>query len=352
MKQNIHGLTQEMLCSVLTQWGEPAFRARQIWHWLYGKHVTEWSAMANLPMALRERLAEEFNLRPVIEQRQSLAADGAGKLLLELLDGETVETAVIPADARRTVCISSQVGCAYGCAFCASGQAGFRRNLDAGEMVGQVLAAAHCLGGVPTHVVFMGVGEPLDNPEEVRKTALIVNDREGLAIGARRITVSTCGVVPGIRRMAEWPLQLELSVSLHAPDDALRSQLMPVNRKYPIDVLMTECEAFARKTKRLITFEYTLIGGVNDSESQARKLASRLQRFPARVNLIPLSSVPEFSGRRTSAAAQRRFMTILQSAGINVTVRASRGSGATAACGQLRATFRSASGGVTHVSHY
>ncbi len=338
-----------MLRSVLTQWGEPAFRARQIWHWLYGKRVMEWSAMANLPKALRERLAEQFNLTPVVEQRRLLAADGAGKLLLALTDGETVETAVIPADPRRTVCVSSQVGCAYACAFCASGQAGFRRNLDAGEMVGQVLAAARCFGAVPSHLVFMGIGEPLDNPEALRKTLLIVNDGDGLAIGARRITVSTCGIVPGIQRLSEWPLQVELSVSLHAPDDALRSQLMPVNRKYPIDRLMDACEEFFRKTKRLITFEYTLIGGVNDSELQARHLANRLRRFPARVNLIPLSPVPEFSGRRTTSTGQRRFMSILQAAGINVTVRASRGAGATAACGQLRA-FRVR--GLTHVSHY
>lgn len=339
MKPTIYGMTQDLLREAMRDGSFPAYRARQIWQWLYRKRVDDWSAMTNLPGDLREWLASAFRLTPVVERDRSLAGDAAGKLLLELADGETVETAVIPALSRRTVCVSSQAGCAHGCIFCASGQAGFRRNLDAGEMVGQVLASARLLGALPTHVVFMGVGEPLANLDNLRRCIMILNDGDGLAIGARRMTVSTCGVVPGILEMSQWPLQIELSVSLHAPDDALRSQLMPVNRKYPIHDLMSACEVFARNTKRLITFEYTLIGDVNDSADHARRLARQLQRqrFPARVNVIPLSAVREFPGRRSPPDRQRRFTSILQAAGINVTVRASRGAGVAAACGQLRA---------------
>lgn len=336
MKEYIHSLSPELLRARLAEWGQPPFRTRQVWQWLYVQRVEEWSGMANIPQALRERLAAHFEIRPVCVRASDLDADGAGKLLLGLVDGNAIETAVIPAAIRRTVCVSSQVGCRFKCGFCASGMKGFLRNLDAGEMVGQVLAAAHVFAAAPTHVVFMGIGEPLDNPDALERTLTILNDPHGFSIGARRMTVSTCGVVPGIRWLAGLPLQIELSVSLHAPDDQLRSRLMPVNRKYPIDLLLAECKAFYLRTKRLITFEYTLIEGVNDSVAQASLLVRRLISFPARVNLIPLSVVPEFDGRCPTLSAQRRFMQVLQQAGINVTIRASRGAGVAAACGQLR----------------
>lgn len=332
----LHGLTFGELQDAMSAGGDPAFRARQLWQWLYVQRATDWSAMVNLPRALRMRMASRYSLAAVIEQNRQLASDGAGKLLLSLADGETVETAVIPAARRRTVCVSSQAGCRFRCAFCASGQSGFRRHLDAAEIVGQVLAAARVFEAAPTHLVFMGIGEPLDNPEALERTLRIVNHSEGLAIGARRITISTCGVIPGIRRLAQFPMQVELSVSLHAPDDALRSELMPVNRKYPITDLLAECRRYYQTTGRLITFEYTLIGGCNDSAGQARKLVERLRTFPARVNLIPLSPVAEFSGKPSSLAAQKGFMRILEQAGINTTLRASRGAGVAAACGQLR----------------
>ncbi len=336
--ENIHGLTQVELQAVMTQWQEPRYRARQIWKWLYVNRVVKWNDMANLPRMLRNRLASHFVFDAVREIDYCRSADGAGKLLLETADGERLETALIPAHQRRTVCVSSQIGCRHGCVFCASGKSGFARNLHAGEMIGQILASARVFGSVPTHLVLMGIGEPLDNRENLRRTLAIVNDQHGLAIGARRITVSTCGLVPGIRWLSGLPWQIELSVSLHAPDDELRSQLMPVNRKYPIDVLLAECAAFYRNTKRLVTFEYILIDGINDSRHQARLLADRLRRFPARVNLIPLSPVQEFDAQCASVSAQHRFMDVLQRAGINVTIRASRGKGVAAACGQLRAT--------------
>jgi 23S rRNA (adenine2503-C2)-methyltransferase len=294
--------------------------------------------MKNLPGPLRDRLAEHFRLRAatIIETR---GAPGATrKLLLELGDGERIEAVLIPAGKRTrpTVCVSSQVGCRFRCAFCASGQAGLRRNLEPGEMVAQALLAASVEHRPPSHVVFMGIGEPLDNVEAVLKAVRIINDHNGLDIGARRITISTCGIIPGIRRLQREGLQVELSVSLHAPTDALRSSLMPVNRKYPLRALLEACEGYARETKRIVTFEYTLIKGVNDSETHADQLARLLTPLPCRVNLIPMSPVEEYRAEPSPRPASARFGAILGKAGINTTLRASKGSRLKAACGQLR----------------
>jgi 23S rRNA (adenine2503-C2)-methyltransferase len=239
------------------------------------------------------------------------------------------------------------VGCRFHCAFCASGQTGFARNLAAGEMVAQVLVAARALGDPPTHIVFMGIGEPLDNYDAVLKTVRIINNGDGLKIGARRITISTCGIVPGIRRLAGEGLQVELSVSLHAPVDKLRSRLMPVNRRYPLADLIPACKDYSAATKRIVTFEYVLIRELNDSPERAAELAELLAPLPCRVNLIPLSPVKEFEGDPPSTDAGRIFMDTLARAGINATLRNSRGCSIDAACGQLRTGTMNRDPGVT-----
>ncbi len=230
----IHGLIKNEIAAFCQEAGQPSYRADQIWNWLYVKNATDWAQMKNLPAALRTQLAERFSLDSATEARIEGESGGTRKILLGLRDGERVEEVLIPADNRRTVCISSQAGCRFHCSFCASGQSGFRRNLDAGEIVGQVLLAWRGFGDKPTHVVVMGVGEPFDNYDAVLKAVRIINDQEGLCLGARRITISTAGVIPGIERLAEEGLQVELSVSLHAPSDSLRSELMPINRQYPL----------------------------------------------------------------------------------------------------------------------
>ncbi len=334
----IHGLTRAQLAELCDELNQPAYRARQIWDWLYHRFAIDWSEMKNLPLSLRQELAQRFTLTSAtIARTQSEAGVGTTtKWLIALPDGDWVEEVLIPAKGRTTVCVSSQVGCKFACAFCASGKAGFRRNLETGEIVGQVIAAARNLGTTPANLVFMGMGEPLDNYDAVLAAVRIINDAEGLSLGARRITISTCGIIPGIQRLAQEGLQVELSVSLHAPDDALRSQLLPVNRKYPLAELLEACRAYAEQTGRLITFEYTLIQGVNDSPEQARALARILCPIHARVNLIPLSAVAEFEGHAPSQPVIREFLNILEHARINATLRISKGGGVDAACGQLR----------------
>ena len=334
----IHGLSREEIASFCAGLGQPQYRAGQIWSWLYGRRAAGWADLKNIPEELRAALAAHFSIAPLESVREQ-AEGGSGsttKFLLRLPDGERVEIVFIPAQGRTTLCLSSQVGCKYKCAFCASGQGGFARNLAAGEMVGEVLFAARRLGAPPAHVVFMGMGEPFDNYDNVLKAIRIINDPEGLCVGARKITISTCGVIPGIQKLAKENLQVELSVSLHAPDEALRSQLMPVNRIYPLSDLLAACRRYAEETGRLITFEYTLIRNLNDSSSHAGQLARILQNIHCRVNLIPLSPVAEFSGAPPAPGAARMFVNALARAHINATVRASKGGPINAACGQLR----------------
>jgi 23S rRNA (adenine2503-C2)-methyltransferase len=336
----IHGLSAQDLTGALRDMGAPAYRSAQLWQWLYVHRVSDWEAMTNLPAGFRRELAKRFDLAPVSMLRDECIDESSGttrKLLVALRDGESIEAVLIPAQGRRTVCISSQVGCRFRCAFCASGQSGFRRNLETGEIVGQVLLACHAYAERVSHVVFMGVGEPFDNYDAVLGAVRILNDSTGLSIGARHITLSTCGVVPGIQRLAAEGLQVELSVSLHAPDDALRGRLMPVNRLHPLEELLAACAEYTRRTRRIITFEYTLIRGVNDAPAQAQTLARRLSAFPCRVNLIPLSPVEEFEGAAPDRAGAETFMRVLNQAGVNATWRDSRGGALKAACGQLRA---------------
>lgn len=335
-KTLLHGLSRDELVALFAEMKEPRYRADQLWAWVYVKKASGWAAMTNLPSALREKLAARVSLESVVAVRTEGEATGTRKILVGLQDGEQIEEVLIPGGDRKTVCISSQAGCKFHCAFCASGQAGFRRHLVAGEMVGQVLLAAAAYGERPSNVVFMGIGEPFDNYDAVLKTVRIINDKDGLGIGARKITLSTCGVIPGIERLAEEGIQVELSISLHAPESELRSTLMPVNRSYPLHELIIACKKYFEKTGRLITFEYTLIKGVNDSVIQARSLVKLVSGLPSRVNLIPLSPVDEFTGQASPPDRARAFMEVIAQAGINVTLRMSKGSALRAACGQLR----------------
>jgi len=323
------------LCAEL---GQPSYRAGQIWRWLYHHYAENFSAMKNIPGQLRADLDKRFSVGsfPAVKEQTESGAGSTSKFLLKLPDEECVEIVFIPAKGKTTLCVSSQVGCKYKCAFCASGMGGFKRNLSTGEIVGEVLFAARRLGAAPAHVVFMGMGEPFDNYDNVLKAVRIINDAEGLSVGARKITLSTCGIIPGIKRLVDEKLQVELSVSLHASDGALRSKLMPVNKIYPLADLLAACRQYAEQTGRIITFEYTLIKNVNDSKAQAEQLARLLGKIHSRVNLLLLSPVAEFAGTTPSPETAKMFVDVLDRARINATVRVSKGGNINAACGQLR----------------
>lgn len=315
----------------------PAFRAKQLQRWLY-KPVNGFGEMSDLPAALRETFAQTWRgLDETASIEDVGQADvGTRKLLLRLSDGHFVESVIIPAKDRATACLSSQVGCGFRCAFCASGALGFTRNLTRGEILAQALRISQVLERHPDNIVFMGIGEPLANYDEVLAAIRVLNAPDGLGIGARRMTLSTCGVVPGIRRLATEGLQIELSVSLHAPTNEQRSELMPVNRSWPMDDLLRACAEYTEATDRIVTFEYTLVRGFNDSPRDARALISLLRGMKCRVNLIPLNPTEHFPGQRPSEATLYGFRDALQSAHINTTLRLSRGGGIDAACGQLR----------------
>jgi 23S rRNA (adenine2503-C2)-methyltransferase len=350
------------LCKEL---GIPAYRADQIVTGLYQSFALSWHDLTTLPLELREKLAARFSLAPLETVRVQPSSDGVRKLLLGCPDGERIETVLIPSKDRVTQCISSQVGCDFHCAFCASGQLGCARDLTAGEIVGQVMAACQLLRADlqaadlrspssvllrpppprpgpkpvlprPGNIVVMGMGEPFDNYDNVLRALRILNDQKGINIGARHITLSTCGVVPGIRRLATEGLQFELSVSLHAPDDDLRSRLMPVNKRWPIAELLDTCRAYNAQTGRVVTFEYTLVKNFNDRPLHAEALIRLLRHMPCKVNLIPLSPVEGFGGERPDDRACLAFLDTLLKAKINTTLRKSRGKDVDAACGQLR----------------
>jgi 23S rRNA (adenine2503-C2)-methyltransferase len=358
------------LCKEL---GLPAFRAAQIATALYQSFAQSWHDATTLPADLRGTLAERFPLAPLETVQTHDSPDGVRKLLLQCADGERVETVLIPSKGRMTQCISTQAGCDFRCAFCASGQLGRARDLTAGEIVGQVMAACAVLRAAPPpvsgpphastleppnsrtsarpsplprpgNIVVMGMGEPFDNYDNVLRALRILNDQKGLNIGARHITLSTCGVVPGIRRLAEEGIQFELSVSLHAPDDDLRSRLMPVNRRWPIAELLATCRAYFERTGRVVTFEYTLVKDLNDRPRHADALIRLLRGMPCKVNLIPLSPVGGFGGERPDDRACLAFLDALLKANLNTTLRKSRGRDVDAACGQLRLRSPSAHG--------
>ena len=321
---------------ILKERGLRPFRADQILQALYRDYITDWSAATTLPLELRETMKAEFPLTPCRTVDVSESSDGTRKLLLEFEDGETVETVLIPAAGRFTQCLSTQVGCGMGCAFCASGSQGLVRSLAADEIVAEYLAG-RAFGEI-TNIVVMGMGEPFANYDETMRALKLINAGKGPNLGARHITLSTCGVVPGFARLAAEGIQFELSVSLHAPNDALRSQLMPVNRRWPIDELLEACAAYTMATKRIITFEYTVIRGVNDSPACAEELARQVRRVPmAKVNLIPLSPVahrPDF--KTPDERTMLMFLDTLMKRGVQTMLRRSRGKDADAACGQLR----------------
>ena len=331
---DIKSMTLPELRDLLQGLGEPAFRGKQVFSWL-SRGVTGFDEMSNLPLFLRERLKETCALSvPKAVRKQASARDGTIKYLWELADGNFIESVLMRYRHGNTVCISSQVGCRMGCAFCASTIAGKVRDLTPGELLDQVIFTQKDSGAPISNIVLMGIGEPMDNLDAVLKFLELVNHPDGLNIGMRHISLSTCGVLPGIRRMAELGLQLTLSVSLHAPDRETRSRLMPVNRAYDVEDLFAACHDYFGKTGRRISFEYAMIDGVNDQDWQADLIARRLRGMPGHVNLIPLNDVAEspFRPSRRTAAFQKR----LESHGLTATVRRSLGGDIDAACGQLR----------------
>ena len=321
---------------ILKERGMRAFRADQILQALYRDYITDWDQATTLPKDFREQLKTEFPITKTKTLEVSKSSDGTQKLLIGLEDGESVETVLIPATGRFTQCISTQVGCGMGCAFCASGARGVVRSLAADEIVAEYMAG-RALGEI-TNIVVMGMGEPFANYDETMRALKLINAGRGPNLGARHITLSTCGVVPGFAKLAAEGIQFELSVSLHAPNDALRDELMPVNKKWPIDELLAACAAYTKATKRIITFEYTVIKGVNDSHECAEELARQVKRVPmAKVNLIPLSPVshrPDF--KTPDERTMLMFLDVLMKNHVQTMLRRSRGKDADAACGQLR----------------
>ncbi len=331
---DIKSMTLPELRDFLQELGEPTFRGKQVFSWL-SRGVTSFDEMSNLPRSLRDRLAETCALSvPTVARKQVSAKDGTIKYLWELADDNCIESVLMRYHHGNTVCISSQVGCRMGCAFCASTIAGKVRDLTPGELLDQVVFTGKNSGAPISNIVLMGIGEPMDNLDAVLKFLEIVNCPDGLNIGMRHISLSTCGILPGIRRLAELGLQLTLSVSLHAPDRETRSRLMPVNRAYDVEELFAACHDYFEKTGRRISFEYAMIDGVNDQDWQADLIAKRLRGMPGHVNLIPLNDVAEspFRPSRRTAAFQKR----LESHGLTATVRRSLGGDIDAACGQLR----------------
>ena len=333
---DIKSLTMEEITDLLHGWGEPAFRGRQVFTWLH-RGVTSFDDMSNLSKPLRQKLAEAcYITAPTVARRQESALDGTIKYLWRLGDGNCIETVLMQYHHGNTVCISSQVGCRMGCAFCASTIAGKVRDLTPSEMLDQVLFTQLDSGRDISNIVLMGIGEPMDNRENVLRFLELVNHPEGMNIGMRHISLSTCGVVPGIDALADLNLQLTLSVSLHAPDSETRSRIMPVNRAYDVEELFAACHRYFQKTGRRISFEYAMIDGVNDSAEHARLLAQRARSVGAHVNLIPLNHVEERPFQPTTQGHMKAFIRILEDAGVNVTVRRSLGGDVDASCGQLR----------------
>jgi 23S rRNA (adenine2503-C2)-methyltransferase len=361
-KTDLLTLTLPQLKEWMTEHGEAAFRAKQVYSWLYQHLVSDFAEMTNLPQALRNKLAEEASIGPMVVRSEMHSKDDrTRKILLELADGKLIESVLMlypplrESSARATVCVSSQAGCAFGCTFCATGQMGFDRHLSAGEIVAQVLYFARELRSAPwtaaglpgsqaidhiTNIVLMGMGEPLHNYNNVLQALRILNSHDGFNLGARHMTVSTVGLVPAIRKLSQEPLQINLAISLHAPSDELRSQTMPVNRKYPLAELLAACREYIAATGRQVTFEYVLLAGVNDTPEYAHQLGqllAPLKQF-AHVNCIPVNATTA-NYRPPTPGTMRHFRNILFEHGVSNSVRAERGDDIAAACGQLRTRF-------------
>lgn len=342
-KTSIKSLTLQDLAEYFSAEGERPFRAKQVVDWLYRKRVDSFDAMTDLPAAMRARLADRFDfVRPEVV-RVLGSKDTTRKFLFRLRDGSLIESVLIPASPalygetsdRRTACVSTQVGCAYGCKFCASGLEGFSRNLEAGEIVDQLLAIEKESGEKVDNIVFMGMGEPLANLTNLLCAIRIINAPWGLEIGARHITISTSGLAPQIRKLAIEPTQFRLAISLHGATDEVRSQIMPVNRKYNLAALLEACDFYVAQKKRLM-FEYILIAGVNDSDEQAQELARHALRLSAKINLIPYNTVQGLPWTRPSRNRQETFLRVLRHHGAVATLRREKGHDIDAACGQLR----------------
>ncbi len=335
---NILDFTTEELKKQFSELGLEPYRAGQVHQWIFEKGVYDFDRMTNLSVALREKMKALFSIdMPKVAEKERSTDDESVKLLLELKNGDFVESVYMPMNRRKTVCISSQVGCKFHCAFCASGQGGFLRNLKMGEILSEVLLARdEAPDKKISNIVFMGIGEPFDNYREVLRTIKMLNSKDAFGIGARKITISTCGIIPKIEALSEEGLQVELSVSLHGPNDAVRGSIMPVNRAHPVKPLVEACRKYAEKTKRAITFEYIMINGVNSSLHEAKSLAKLLRGVLCKVNLIPYNPIAEFPHDAPNYNDIVIFQQFLQNAGISTTVRFSKGRDIQAACGQLR----------------
>ena len=333
---NLKSLTQQELADILKELGQPGFRAKQVYTWLH-KGVRSYDEMTNLPKNLRDVLAEKYPINaPKVVRKQESQRDGTIKYLWELADGNCVETVLMRYHYGNTVCISTEVGCRMGCAFCASTIGGLVRRLEPFEMLDEVLFTQIDSGLPVSHIVLMGIGEPLDNFDNVMRFLELVNSPDSMNISMRHISLSTCGLVPKIDELAKRKLQISLAISLHGPNNEIRNQIMPVNKAYPIDELLDACRRYYAATSRRIHFEYAMIDGVNDSEENAKELLRRLKGLPAHINMIPLNHVEESPLKPSSKAAIARFQKILEDGGVTATIRRTLGGDIDASCGQLR----------------
>lgn len=342
-KRSIYSFTLAELEAWLATIGEPKFRAGQIFDWLYVKRVSNFNEMTNLPKQLRETLANSYVLTTLTTLVKQTSSDGTIKFLFELHDGYSIETVLMRHDYGNSVCVTTQVGCRIGCTFCASTLGGLKRHLEAGEIVAQVVQVQKALDEFNervSHIVVMGIGEPFDNYDQLLRFLKIVNEKKGLQIGARHITVSTSGIIPKIYQFADENMQINFAISLHAPNNELRTRLMPINRAYKLPDLMEAVRYYTSKTGRRVTFEYGLFGGVNDQLEHAEELANLIKDLKCHVNLIPVNYVPERDYKRTPRSQVFAFEKKLKEHGINVTIRREQGHDIDAACGQLRAKER------------
>ena len=336
MNANLKSMTMAEIGGVLKELGQPAFRAKQVFTWLH-KGVRDYEEMSNLPKGLRDKLSENYPINaPKVVRKQESKKDGTIKYLWQLSDGNCVETVLMRYNYGNTVCISTEVGCAMGCAFCASTIGGLVRRLEPYEMLDEVLFTQIDSGLPISRVVLMGIGEPLDNFDNVMRFLELINSEEGMNISMRHISLSTCGLVPKIDELAKHKLQISLAISLHGPNNEIRSRIMPVNKAYPIEELLDACRRYYDVTGRRIHFEYAMIDGLNDTEADARELLRRLKGLGAHVNLIPLNHVEESPFKPSSKKAVARFQQILEDGGVTATVRRTLGGDIDASCGQLR----------------
>jgi 23S rRNA (adenine2503-C2)-methyltransferase len=339
-KRDIKNLTLEELKKEIVEMQEPPYRAGQIFFWLYRRDICDFNEMGNIPKALRDKLDQNYDISGLELSEHLKSTDGTEKFLFKLSDGNFIETVLIYARNRKTVCLSTQVGCKFACSFCASGLNGFIRDLTSSEITNQILFLQHNLKHKITNYVFMGMGEPLDNYENVSKAITIMNDPEGMGIGARRITISTCGIIPGIKKLKDLGLQVNLSISLHATNNRLRGVLVPINKRYPLEKIIKACEDYIDGTGRTITIEYILIRDKNDSLEDADGLSVIAKKLKAKVNLVPCSTIPRVNFQSTERRNINIFMNRLIKKGVNATLRESKGKDIQAACGQLAGRAR------------